>query len=192
MIRVAIICAALGLAGCNAGAGGAPDVRAEVRSPFDVAIQQYGADMKLARQRRMTFVQAANRLRTNAHAIPGATFSDADELLISYIGALAAEVDARRMTPEMMGYKIQERIAANNAEAQRAAQDQQQTRTANTLRALQAMQTLQQMQQASAPAPPVPAPSTYVMPPVAPFQPRLQTTCTTMPLGGGFTTTSCN
>ncbi len=190
MIRVAILCVALGLAGCNAGSGGAPDVRAEVRSPFDVAIQQYGADMKLARQHRMTFVQAANRLRTNAHAIPGATFSDADELLISYIGALASEVDARRMTPEMMGYKIQERIAANNAEAQRAAQDQQQARTANALRALQAMQTLQQMQQASAP-PPLPTPSTYVMPPPAPTKMRMQTNCTSSRLGN-FVNTTCN
>ncbi len=187
-MRKACVLLALGLAGCNAVASQRPEVRAVALPSFDTALQQHGSDLKQARQHRMTHVQAANRLRVGAHATPGADFSDADEALINHIAVLSAEIHPHRMNPEMMGYKIQERVAQNDADERQVADDQHRIRAVNALQNFRTLQAIRNLQRAPAS---VPDPPAYQMP-LMPMSPvRLQTTCISQQLGA-FTNTMCD
>ena len=68
----------------------------------------------------MTYVQAAEKFNA-AIERDGRPLNDADRLIASYRLALAAEVDAGRMTPEMSNYLAQQRIAEFKTQAAAAA-----------------------------------------------------------------------
>ena len=71
-----------------------------------------------ARAHKITWVEAAQRDAAKAREIGGARLSLDDELNLSMHAALAAEVDAGRMTPEMASFKYQQALAEQRATAQ--------------------------------------------------------------------------
>jgi hypothetical protein len=71
----------------------------------------------LIAEHKMTHVEAAQRFNAAIERIYGSQVTDADRVVMSYRLALAAEVDAGRMTPEMSNYLVQQRIVEYNAQA---------------------------------------------------------------------------
>lgn len=77
----------------------------------------------LARDHKITWAEAARREVAEASRIAGDRLDDPTRLAFSYKIALAAEVDAGRMTPELADYRYSERVAQNQAaEQQRRAE----------------------------------------------------------------------
>jgi len=162
MKRLPVICIAVGLAGCNAGAGGSPDVRAQAESdpytrqaayvekqlPYLIAYTV--ASYQLADQHKTTYVQAANDVRKQTRAVFGFALSPSLSDEMDYAVKVARMIDAEQISPEAGTRLRQQRHAEHEAQ-----------------RATEAL-------------------------PVAAAPTRLQTNCMTMPLGGGFTNTTCN
>ena len=73
---------------------------------------------QLARNHKITWAEATRREIAEAVRVGGDRATDGDRLLFSYRLALAAEVDAGRMTPELADYRYNERVTANEAAAQ--------------------------------------------------------------------------
>ncbi len=73
---------------------------------------------ELAREHKITWTEAARRNIAEATRISGPRLNDNDRLRFAYKLALAAEVDAGRMTPELADYRYVERSAADQAAEQ--------------------------------------------------------------------------
>ena len=112
IVRLAAIAAAVVLAGCVSSG--------PVFSPQQVAAVSNAKQIndELARQHKITWTEATRREIAEVERVSGIPETDADRLLFSYRLALAAEVDAGRMTPELADYRYGERIASNQVAAQ--------------------------------------------------------------------------
>lgn len=107
--KVAAIAAAMLLSGC--GPSYSPQELAAVSNAKQV-------NEALARDHKITWTEAARRNIAEATRVAGPRLNDHDQLIFSYRLALAAEVDAGRMTPELADYRMNERVAADQAAAQ--------------------------------------------------------------------------
>ena len=127
MKRAFVIFAIFGLAGCVTGCVTAgPSYSPQELGAMRMSATQNEAD---ARTHKITWVEAAQRDTAKAREIGGARVTPDDELNFSMHAALAAEVDAGRMSPEMANFKYQQALAEQRANAQ-ARQAEQQRRSA--------------------------------------------------------------
>ena len=115
--RVATIAAAVMLSGC--GPSYSPQELAAVSNARQV-------NEELAREHKITWAEAARRNAATAREVGGSRVTQGDELAFSLRTALAAEVDAGRMTPEMADLRFQEHLAEERAQQEvRDAQQRQ-------------------------------------------------------------------
>lgn len=115
--RVAAISAAMMLFGC--GPSYSPQELAAVSSAKQV-------NEEMAREHKITWAEAARRDTAKAREVAGSRITQGDELNFSLRTALAAEVDAGRMTPEMADLRYQEHLADERAQQEvRDAQQRQ-------------------------------------------------------------------
>lgn len=102
------------LSGCVLG-GMTPDQLAAMRVVSD-------QNTALAKAHKITFVEAATRTNASIAATMGGTVPEQQALLNSYRLALASQVDAGQMTPEVAEYQQQQRVAnLNEADRQKTA-----------------------------------------------------------------------
>ena len=141
---------ALALAGCvAAGPSYTPQELASVKATSS----QNEAD---ARAHKITWVEASRRDTAKAREVGGARVTPTDELNFSMHAALAAEVDAGRITPEIADFKYQQALVQQRG-AQQARDDEQRRRFGEAM-----MAAGQGMQNAAAAARPVICTSTQM------------------------------
>lgn len=112
MKALLILALVLSLAGCVSD-GMTPDQLAAVD-----AIQEQ--NVALAKAHKITFVEAAARTNAQITTAMGGQLAEQQRLLNAYRLALASEVDAGHITPEVAAFQHQEKAAQINADARQA------------------------------------------------------------------------
>ena len=109
IVRLAALAASLAFAGCG------PQY-----TPEEAAVLTTGKAVNdsLAREHKITWTEATRRNIAEVTRVGGSRITDTDRLDFSYRLALAAEVDAGRMTPELAQFRYDERLAADRAAEQ--------------------------------------------------------------------------